>query len=238
MRSHYRWCIFVILFLPLISGCFHLPAPSTESINDKLSVGKPIEKGEAILICGKNALRPVRFGEPYFTMGCMPDFQDDTVGQLTKYMLLLNPVPGQLAIKTLSELQGAGPIIKFSEPILSELGISESKALQERLRYVFFVNEKVDTTIHLPLYLVPFGVAACGNHTTLEATIWEVPSGNVIGTITASSKGEFVGLAYMVHLLFIPQTQSEAGLQLTKEILKKLTGLTSDEKKVPSWQYR
>jgi hypothetical protein len=238
MKSHSRWYIFVILSLAFISGCFHLPAPSTETINDKLSLAKPIEKGETIIICGNNASRPARFGEPYFTMGCMPDFQDDTVGQVTRYMLLLNPVPGQFAIKTSSEFQGAGPIIKFSEPILSELGISEAKAIQEHLRYIIFINEKIDTTIHVPLYLIPFGAAACGNQTTLEATICEAPSGNCIGTITTSSKGEFVGLAYMAHLLFIPQTQSEAALKFTKEILKKLTGLTPDEKKVPSWQYR
>ncbi|WAC08513.1 MAG: hypothetical protein OS130_04780 [Thermodesulfobacteriota bacterium] len=238
MRSYYCGYIFLILYLNLICGCLPLPSPSIETINDKLSRVALIEKGETILICGNNAPCPARFGEPYFTMGGMPDFQDDTVGQVIKYMVVLNPAPDQFDIKTLGELQEPGPTIKFSEPVLAELSISEAKAKQEHLRYIIFINEKVETTIHVPLYLVPFGAAACGNQTTLEATIWEAPSGKSIGTITTSSKGEFVGLAYMAHLLFIPQTQSEAGLKLTKEILKKLTGLTPDEKKVPSWQYR
>jgi hypothetical protein len=93
----------------------------------------------------------------------MLDFKNDTIEQLTRYMLLLNPVPGQFAIKEISELQGTAPFIKFSEPILTELYISESKALKERLRYVIFVNEKIDTAIHMPLYIIPFGIAACGN---------------------------------------------------------------------------
>jgi hypothetical protein len=238
MSSHYRWCILVTLNLAFISGCFHLPSPSTETVDDKLSLVKPIEMGDTICIYGNNASRPGYFGEPYFTMGCMLDFKNDTIEQLTRYMLLLNPVPGQFAIKELRELQGAEPFIKFSEPILTELYISESKALKERLRYVIFVNEKIDTAIHMPLYIIPFGIAACGNETVLEATIWEVPSGNLIGTITASSKGEFLGLAYMLHVVFIPQTQSGAALKLAQEILKKLTGLNPDEKNIPSWQYR
>lgn len=123
--------ISIVTFAALaLSGCIPLPSPTYGTINDKLSLAKPFEKGESILIYGKNASRPARFGEPYFTMGCMSDFQDDTVGQVTKYMLLLNPVPGQFSINTLSELRGEGPVIKFSAPIWSELGISEAKALQ------------------------------------------------------------------------------------------------------------
>jgi hypothetical protein len=235
MRSHY-WCIIVILALPLFFGCIPLPAPSTETINDELSLAKPIEEGETILIYGNNAPRPHYFGEPYFTMGCMLDYQGDTVGQLTNNMLKLNPVPGRFAIKTLGELQGTEPTLRFSEPILTDLKISESMATQERLRYVIFVNEKIDNTLHIPIYLIPFGISACSNETVLKATIWDVPSGNLIGTITTSSKGEFTGLAYMLHIVFMPQTQSEACLLLTQEILKKLTGLAPDEKKLPSGQ--
>jgi len=178
MKSHYRWFILVILHLPLISGCIHLPSPTTQTINDKLSIPMPIEKGETILIYGKNARKPVYFGEPYFSMGCI-DFRGDTLEQLTKYMLLLNPAPGQFSIKTLRELQDGEPSIDLNEPILTGLNISDSKALQERLRYVIYVNEKVDTTLHVPLYIVPFGVASCGNEAVLEATIWEVPSRNL-----------------------------------------------------------
>jgi len=233
VRSHYSYFL-IILILPIFSGCIPLPAPSTETIKDELSLTKTIEKGETILVYGNNAQRPHYFGEPYFSMGCMLDYQSDTVNQLSKYILKLNPVPGQFAIKTLDELQGTEPPLKFSDPILTELNISESIAAQERLRYVIFVNEKIDNTLHIPIYLIPFGISACSNETVLEATIWDVPSGNLIGTITASSKGEFTGLAWILHVVFMPQTQSNASLLLTKELLKKLTGLAPDVKKLPS----
>ena len=230
MRPHYR-CICFILILSLFSACIPLPAPSTETIKDNLSLAKPIEKGESILVHSRSAERPKYFGEPYFSMGCMLDYQVNALDQLTKYLLKLNPVPGQFAIKSEEELKGESPTIKFSEPAYDMIEISESMALKERLRYVIFVTEKIDTTLHLPLYIIPFGIAECSNETTLDATVWEVPSGNLIGTMTISSKGDFLGLAWIFHVVFLPDTQSKALLLLTQEILKKLTGLAPDEKK-------
>jgi hypothetical protein len=214
----------------MVSGCIPLPAPSSETVKDELSLPGTIQKGEAILIYGKNAPRPHYFGEPYFSMGCMLDYQGDTVGQLTIYMLKLNPVPGQFAIKTLDELQGAAPNLVFNDPVLTELNISEPMASQERLRYIIIVHETIDNTLHIPLYLIPFGISACSNEAVIEATIWEVPSGKNIGTITSSSKGEFTGLAYMLHIVLMPQTQSEAVQLLSRELLKKLTGVAPAEK--------
>jgi hypothetical protein len=160
----------------------------------------------------------------------MLDYQNNALDQLTNYLLKLNPVPGQFAIKNEEELKGGSPTIKFSDPAYDMVEISESTALKERLRYVIFVTEKIDTTLHLPLYIIPFGIAECSNKTTLDATIWEVPSGNLVGTMTVSSTGDFLGLAWVFHVVFLPDTQSKAFLLFTKEILKKLTGIAPDEK--------
>ena len=77
----------------------------------------------------------------------------------------------------------------------------------------------------MPLFFIPFGIAACGNTAELEATIWALPAGAPLGTITASSSGEFVGLAYLLHVVFTPCTQEEATRRLTQELIRALTGL-------------
>jgi hypothetical protein len=233
MRSHNRCLLCILFILPLFSACIPLPAPSTETIKDNIPLFKPIEIGESIYIHSRSALRPKYFGEPYFTMGCMLDYRDNAVDQLTNYILKINPVPGLFAIKNEEELKGESPAIKFSEPAYDMIEISESIALKERLRYVIFVTEKIETTLRLPLYIIPFGIAECSNETSLDATVWEVPSGNLIGTMTISSRGDFLGLAWVFHVVFLPHTQSKTLLLFTKEILKKLTGLSPDEKKLP-----
>ena len=78
------------------------------------------------------------------------------------------------------ELPQPGLNVKLSD-------IFTAKVLENHVRYLLFVNEKVETTIHVPLYFFPGGVAACGHKTILEAGIWEMPSGRFIGTLTASA---------------------------------------------------
>lgn len=225
----------ILLLLPLICGCIPLPAPSTQAIDVKLPPIVPLASGETILVHGTNAARPHYRAEPYFTMGCMLDYEGDTVGQISNYLLKLNPVPGHFAIRTVEELQGEGPTLVFSEPILTDVKISAVLAAETRLRYIIFIRERIDNTLHFPIYIVPLGISACRNEAVLVATIWDVPSGKLLGTITTSSKGEFVGLAYLFHVLFLPQTQSWALLELTQELLKKITGQEVDKNKLPSW---
>jgi hypothetical protein len=236
MGSRY-WCILAILVVSLVSGCLPLPAPSTLTVDDKLYSFRPLEQGDTILIHGENAPRPHYFGEPYFSMGCMLDYEGNTLGQLIRYMLKFNPVPGQFSIKTEGELQGDEPAVKFSEPAPG-LNISASMASRERLRYVIVVREKIDTTLHIPLYVIPFGISACGNESALEAFVWDVPSGTMVGTITISSSGEFIGLAWLFHIVFLPQTQSEAVLKLAMALLTKLTGVPPDDSTLPVWHER
>ncbi|MBI2964437.1 MAG: hypothetical protein HYY35_11835 [Deltaproteobacteria bacterium] len=67
-----------------------------------------------------------------------------------------------------------------------------------------------------------FGVAACGHETTLEARVWEVPSGTYVGSVSAAAAGEFVVLSYLVNVLFVPSTQDRATSQLVDELRRKL----------------
>ena len=222
------WCVLAILPLPFLAGCIVIPSPSHETVSNKLTSIQPLQDGDTILIYGRDGLSPAHCFDPYFIM-CGMDYRPGTISHLTKNILLWNPVPGRFAIAQLAELQGPGPVVQSMNWGLSELQLSQTLAASKHLRYVIFVKEKIKESIHVPLYIVPFGIAACGNTTVLEATLWELPSGVPRGTLTASSKGEFVGLAYMLHLIFVPGTQDKAARILSLELLRELTGQTPHE---------
>lgn len=125
------------------------------------------------------------------------------------------------------ELPQPGLDLKLSD-------IFTAKVLENHVRYLLFVNEKVETTIHVPLYFFPGGVTACGHKTILETGIWKMPSGRFIGTLTASAESEFVVLAWLFHLVPIPETRASAVQKLAQETIEKLTGSTPDEKTILS----
>lgn len=226
-------CGWIIVLATIISGCAMIPVPSHSSVDNKLPIAQPLGKGETIVVYGVDAdLKPA--GHPYFIFSCRSlPFIPNTITRLTDS--IRNDNPAILATNGLSkelesmlgaQLPQIGLDLKLSD-------IFTAKVLENHVRYLFFVKEKVDTTIHVPLYFIPVGVAACGNETILEAGIWEFPSGKFIGTLTASAKSEFVVLAWFFHLVFVPEIQASAVQKLAQEIMEKLIGSTPDEKTSP-----
>src|SRR5262249_38140922 len=97
------------------------------------------------------------------------------------------------------------------------------QALSEaHVHYLVTVGEDVDTTVHLPLWMPMFGVAACAHKTNLEARVWEVSSGRFLGSISTTARAEFVALSYVVNVFFIPDTQGRATVKLAAELLRKI----------------
>lgn len=232
MKLAYQRC--VIVLLPFIYGCIPISVPSVLEVDDKLLITQPLEKGDTILLYGDNAVQPDLFAAPELTMGCMLEFHRDTVRELGHKILMINPDPGRFAIRRLSDLAPERPLnLPGGEPILRRWGISETKATDDRLRYVVYLKERVETTVYIPLYIIPFGVAACGVETILEASIWEWPSEKVAGTLTISAKGNFVGLAFVIHLVVFHETQKDATRKLAALLVEKLTGLKPVEMKSP-----
>jgi hypothetical protein len=218
--------IFILagIALTTISGCVVLPAPSTEHLDDQAKMFRTLEPGEKILIYGFNGILPTYWGEPYFSMGCMNYYTNRTDKVFTRLILKLNPVPGQFALIEATELGGDGAMVAFSGPSPPVFDISVKTAEKERLRYVILLRETLDTSLHIPLYVIPFGISMCGNKSVLEASIWEVPSGESLGSVSVTSTGEFTGLAWIFHVLFDPETQRKATAMLATDLLKRLTG--------------
>lgn len=226
-----RW--WIVVFATVVSGCAMIPVPSHLSVDNQLQIAQPLGKEETILVYGINAEPPERTDNFYFIFQCRHfAFESgwDTPTRLTDS--IRNGIPGVLATKGLREelqsmlgadLPHVGIDLKLSD-------MFAARVLENHVRYLVFVKEKVETTIHVPLYFIPAGVAACGHKTILEAGVWEMPSGKFIGTLTASAGSEFVVLAWMFHLVFIPDTQASAVQKLAQEIMEKLIGSTPDQK--------
>lgn len=226
-------CILTCIALAAIPGCIVLPAPSTESIDDRTTQFRPLENGEKVFIYGFNGTPPTYWGEPYFSMGCINYYTNGTDEVFTRLILKLNPVPGQFALIEATELGGDGAMVALSGPSPPEIDISVKTAEKERLRYVILLRETLDTSLHIPLYVIPFGIATCNNKSVLEASIWEVPSGDSLGSVSVTSTGEFIGLAWIFHILFDPETQRKATMMLAEDVLKKLTGKPAKNHQVP-----
>ena len=236
IRVRLCYCGWIIVFTTIISGCAVISVPSHLSVDNKFPIAQPLGKGEAIVVYGVNADPPEPTDNFYFIFQCRNfAFQGskwnkwDTIARLTDSIRDGNPAI--LATKGSIEELKSMVDVELPQPGL-DLKLSDifaAKVLENHVRYLLFVNEKVETTIHVPLYFIPAGVAACGHKTTLEAGIWEMPSGRFIGTLTASAESEFVVLAWMFHLVLIPETQASAVQKLAQEIMEKLTGSTPDE---------
>jgi len=225
-------CGWIIVFTTIISGCAMISVPSHLNVDNKLTIAQPLGKGETIVVDGVNADPPEPTDNLYFIFQCR-NFafqQRDTITRLTDSIRDGNPAI--LATEGSREELKSMVGVELPQPGL-DLKLSDiftARALENHVRYLLFVNEKVETTIHVPLYFIPAGVAACGHKTILEAGVWEIPSGKFIGTLTASAESEFVVLAWMFHLVLIPETQASAVQKLAQEIMEKLTGSTPDEK--------
>ncbi len=215
-------CGWIIVFTTIISGCAMIPVPSHSSVDNQLPSAQPLGKGETIVVYGVDADLPKPADHPYFIFWCRSlPFKPNTIGRLTDSIRDGNPA--LLATKGLSkELESIlGVEVPHTGLDLKLSDIFTAKVVENHVHYLLFVKEKVDSTIHVPLYFIPGGVAACGNETILEAGVWEMPSGKFIGTLTASAQSEFVVLAWMGHLLFVPDTQASAVQKLAQEIMEK-----------------
>ncbi|GEM_PF-1907117 len=227
-----RCCGWIIVLAIIISGCAEIPVPSHLSVDNTLRISQPLGKEEAILVDGMNAEPPEPTENLYFIFQCrhfaFKGPQWDTIGRLSDSIRDGNPA----ILTTRGWSEELKSILGGDQPQFGlDLELSDNfraKITEPQVRYLLFVKEQVETTIHVPLYFIPFGVAACGHKTSLEAGIWEMPSGRFLGTLTASAKSEFVVLAWMFHLMFIPETQARAVEKLAQEITEKLTGLRPD----------
>jgi hypothetical protein len=219
----------ILISLLLFSGCIHVPMSSEITIHDPLQNMQPVEQGDVVLVYGENApVQKQSIAGPYFTANCAATSQEDTIGELIKTILRVNPQPGRFAIRHLKDQETAKDldyVTTCGDSILCQLNLSKSKVIADRLRYAIHVKENFKAKVHVPLYIIPFGIASCANKTVLETTVWELPTATRIGSFTVSAEGEYTVMAYMLHIVVTRDTQKDAMERLAREIAEKLTGL-------------
>jgi hypothetical protein len=203
-------------------------------ISDKLQAIQPLEWGDVLVVYGENATVPEQSLTDYFTAGCLASFHKNTISNLIKTTLKMNPQPGRFAVKHLKDLDkdGGSDCAAADDSILCRLNLSKTKVLLDHLRFVIHVKENFEADVHLPLYVPPFGVASCSNKTVLEANVWELPKEEFIGSLTVSAEGEFTVMAYMLHLVVFRDTQEDATSRLAREIIERFIGLKPLDDKV------
>jgi hypothetical protein len=228
-------CGWILAFLSLCIGCVHVPVSSNIVVNDKLQEAPPLEPGDVLLVYGENAAPPVQNAAvTYFTAGCQGAFHGNTLGELAKTILKVNPQPGRFAVRYVKDLQkeaGAGQSKAGSGAMPGFPNLSQDGASADRLRYGVHVKESFEAAVHVPLYASPFGVASCSNKTVLEAQVWDLPSERFLGSFTVTAVGEYTVVAYMLHMVVSPDTQKDAMEKLAHEIVARLTGLNPLENK-------
>src|SRR5574337_1066438 len=151
VRSYY--CEWIILLTIIISGCAMIPMPSHSSVDNQLPIAQPLDKGETIVVYGVDADLPKPADHPYFIFWCRSlPFNRNTIMRLTDSIQDGNPA--LLATKGLSEelesmLGGELPQIGLD---LKLSDMFTATVAENHVRYLLFVKEKVETTIHVPLY--------------------------------------------------------------------------------------
>jgi hypothetical protein len=229
--------LMLALMALLVAGCIPIPKSSNITTNDRLRTIRPLERGEAILVYGENATVPKSGSmKGMVTAECAAGYSGNTIGSLVTTILALNPEPGRFSVKHLSDLR----VGSLSEPraqgeqncigsntgsILCRLKLSKDRVLNDRLRFYVFVKEKIETDIHLPTFLPPFGVASCGQKAILEADIWDLSTEEFLGSFTVSSEGEYTMAAYIFGVVTYSDVQKDAINKLAREIIQKLAGL-------------
>jgi hypothetical protein len=235
MPGNWIRCGWVLVLLALFAGCVHVPVSSDIVVDDRLGAVPPLEPGDVMVVYGENAAPPEQNAAvTYFTAGCRGAFHGNTLGELAKTILKVNPQPGRFAVRyakkpqkeETAEPSAEGP---GSVPALPDL--SQDKFSAGRPRYAVHVREQFDASVHVPLYVSPFGVASCSNKTVLEARVWDLPAERFLGSFTVTAEGEYTVVAYMLHMVVSPDTQKDAMEKLAQEIVARLTGLKPLENK-------
>ncbi len=229
--TRYTW----ILFLLLISaGCVHVPVSSNIAVDDRLPAASPLEPGDVLLVSGQNADPPDRNAAvDYFTAGCQGAFHVNTIGELVKTILKINPQPGRFAVRHVMEAKNTASdgATTGANSILGRLDLTREMVSRDHLRYAVHVKESFEVGIHAPLYVSPFGVASCSNKTVLEAGVWDLPDERFLGSFTVTAEGEYTVTAYLFHVIVFPDTQQDAAERLAREIVARLAGLKPLEDK-------
>jgi hypothetical protein len=228
-------CGWMLVLLTLFAGCVHVPVSSDIVVNDRLEAPPPLEPGDVVVVYGENAAPPEQNAAvTYFTAGCQGAFHGNTLGELAKTILKVNPQPGRFAVRYAKKLQkeeGAGPSAEGPGSVPALPDLSQDKSSAGRPRYAVHVRKQFDASVHVPLYVSPFGVASCSNKTNLEARVWDLPAERFLGSFTVTAEGEYTVVAYMLHMVVSPDTQKDAMEKLAQEIVAKLTGLKPLENK-------
>ena len=228
-------CGWMLVLLMLFAGCIHVPVSSDIVVNDRLEAVSPLEPGDAVVVYGENAAPPGQnAAAAYFTAGCQGAFHGNTLGELAKTILKVNPQPGRFAVRCAKKLQkeeGPGTSAKGPGSVPALPDLSQDKFSAGRPRYAVHVREQFDASVHVPLYVSPFGVASCSNKTVLEARVWDLPAERFLGSFTVTAQGEYTVVAYMLHMVVSPDTQKDAMEKLAQEIVARLTGLKPLENK-------
>jgi len=222
-------CGWILVLLTLFAGCVHVPVSSDIVVNDRLEAVSPLEPGDIVVVYGENAAPPGQNAAvTYFTAGCQGAFHGNTLGELAKTILKVNPQPGRFAVRyakkpqkeETAEPSAEGP---GSVPALPDL--SRDKFSAGRPRYAVHVREQFEAYVHVPLYVSPFGVASCSNKTVLEARVWDLPAERYLGSLSVTAEGEYTVAAYLFHVVVSPDTQRDAAERMAREIVEKLAGL-------------
>jgi len=228
-------CGWMLVLLMLFAGCIHVPVSSDIVVNDRLEAVSPLEPGDAVVVYGENAAPPGQnAAAAYFTAGCQGAFHGNTLGELAKTILKVNPQPGRFAVRYAKKLQkeeGAGPSAEGPGSVPALPDLSQDKFSAGRPRYAIHVREQFEANVHVPLYVSPFGVASCSNKTVLEARVWDLPAERFLGSFMVTAEGEYTVVAYMLHMVVSPDTQKDAMEKLAQEIVARLTGLKPLENK-------
>lgn len=213
------WCLALLI---LFAGCVHVPVSSDIVVADNLQATAPLEPGDVLLVYGENAAPPEKNAAvTYFTAGCQEGFHRNTVGGLARLILKANPQPGRFAVRVVKGPQedaGTGTMPVFPD-------FRQDAASAERLRYAVHVKERFEASVHMPLYVSPFGVASCSNKTVLEARVWDLPTQKPLGSFSVTAEGEYTVAAWVFHVIVSPDTQRDAAERLAREVVARLAGL-------------
>lgn len=226
----------MLVLLMLFAGCAHVPVASDVKVNDKLQAAPPLEPGGVvILVFGENAIPPERNAAvDYFTALCRYPDHRNIIAELVKTILKVNPQPGRFAVRYVKETKedpASNRTEKRPDSILRRLDLTGEVVSRDHLRYAVHVKESFEATVHAPLYVSPFGVASCSNKTVLEAGVWDLPDERFLGSFTVTAEGEYTVVAYIFHVVVLPDTQRDAAERLAREIVVRLAGLQPLEDK-------
>jgi hypothetical protein len=215
----------ILILLLLFAGCVHVPVSSDIVVDDRLEAVPPLETGDVVVVYGENAAPPEQNAAvAYFTAGCRGAFHGNTLGELAKTILKVNPQPGRFAVMYAKDLQKEAGAAQSAAAMPGFPNIPHDRVSADRLRYGVHVKESFEAAVNVPLYVSPFGVASCSNKTVLEARVWDLPAEKFLGSFTVTAEGEFTVAAYILHLVVFPDTQKEAMEKLAREIVERLTG--------------